>query len=130
MPIKIAARPLFGRQACGCKANNNGIVPGQHQVDRNDLYEGDHGFAGKEISHRSEPSRALWWLADGTSPVTNSEQNLSLSKPNPTPQLESHQGRETRNCRYDCKDTACCEHRRAALRKLAFGDGRYLSKTY
>ena len=60
------ARSLSGRQARGRKANNNGIVSGQHQVDRDDLDEGNRSFAGKKISHCGHLSGPLWWLADGT----------------------------------------------------------------
>src|ERR1700740_2750580 len=42
---------LLAGQAGGGKADDEGVVSGQHQVDRDDLNQGRDGSAGDEIGH-------------------------------------------------------------------------------
>jgi len=53
------AHSLLRRQARGRKANNNGIVSRQHQVDRDDLDECNRSFAGKKpVTVATSPERS------------------------------------------------------------------------
>jgi hypothetical protein len=45
------ALSLLGRQACRGKANHDGIVSSQHQVDHDDLNQGRDSGAGDDIGH-------------------------------------------------------------------------------
>jgi hypothetical protein len=45
------ALSLLGRQACRGKANDDGVVCSQHQVDHDDLNQGRDCGAGDDIGH-------------------------------------------------------------------------------
>src|SRR6516225_8180445 len=65
IPTKIARVRCSGGKPAAARPITTALS-GQHQVDRDDLDEGNRSFAVKKISHCGHLSGALWWLADGT----------------------------------------------------------------